>query len=114
MAKKDFDKYFKKIEQQYFEMQNDIKELEARLTENMSNFDIIENMKKTVEPVKNNYMTLSWVMFLLNMPNNCKKKKRYTNQEKNRLRKINPNLENSPSDIEEENKKCLDDLKTLT
>ena len=59
MAKKDFDKYFKKIEQQYFEMQSDIKELEARLTENMSNFDTIENMKKTVEPVKNNYMTVS-------------------------------------------------------
>ena len=48
MAKKDFDKYFKKIEQQYFEMQSDIKELEARLTENMSNFDTIENMKMSI------------------------------------------------------------------
>ena len=73
MAKRHVEEYYNKIAEQYKEMSDNIKELEERLSDNMSSYDVIENMKKIVEPVKENYMTLSWIMFLLNMPNNKKK-----------------------------------------
>ena len=113
MAKRHVEEYYNKIADQYKEMIDSIRELEETLSENMSSFDVLDNMKKTVAPIKDSYMTLSWIMFLLNKPNNEKKSGRYANQGMRTLKKVNPSLDRSPDEILQENEDCLQNLKTI-
>lgn len=113
MAKRHVEEYYNKVASQYKEMSDNIKELEERLSDNMSSYDVIENMKKIVEPVKDNYMTLSWIMFLLNMPNNKSKAERYRKQGMSVLKKANPELENAPKDIINRNENSINELQQL-
>ena len=48
----------------------------------------IENIKKTIQPIKDNYMTMSYVAHLLNIPNRKRKKATYEKQNYNKLSKL--------------------------
>ena len=63
--------------------------------------DRLDNIKRQIEPLKNNYMTLSYVAFLLNKPNRDKKEKRYVESNKKKLLKLD--FKRSPSGVVTEN-----------
>jgi len=111
MAKKDFDEYYEQVANEYAEMLDSLREMEQLAEDKVVNPDKVEEIRKAVEPLKNNYMTLSWVMFLLNQPVKKKKVERYRNQQKNKIRKIDPNKERSPISVHKENLKIINDLK---
>lgn len=88
MSKKHFDEYYKTVCNQYSEMLEALHEVEELTMQQMIGPDRLDNIKRQIEPLKNNYMTLSYVAFLLNKPNRDKKK----NGMLNRIRKSYQNL----------------------
>ena len=68
-------------------------------------------MKKMIEPLKNNYMTLSYIMFLFNKPKRKKKEKKYIQQNKKLLNNIPE--KNTKEGIIKENKEVISSIKDL-
>ena len=113
MSKKHFDEYFNSVVNDYKEMVDTIHELELECSQGLVDPDRVEQMKALVEPIKQNYMTLSWVMFLLNKPNKKKKEKKYNKMLINKIDLIDPNKERSPEAIKEMNKNYIKTLKNV-
>lgn len=109
MAVKHILDYYKSVEAQYIEMLNDLKEMEEAINNKVLPPEALDNIKTMIEPLKNNYMTLSWVMFLLNQPNRDSKKSKYIKQSKKFTSTLDP--ERSRDGIIEENKKVLESTK---
>lgn len=112
MSKKDVDRYYQEVCNQYIEMSEAIKELEEACNEGLISPDKIEEMKHMVEPLKNNYLTLSYVMFLLNKPQRKAKEHRYIKQEKKKLDRIP--TQNKKEGILEENSNVIENIKKLS
>ena len=110
MAKKDFDRYFQGVCNQYHELNEELKELEETCAKTVVNPTIIENMKAMIEPLKNNYMTLSYIKFLLDMPNKKTKQKVYKNQAKKLVKESDNRTD---KDIFRENKSVLSQVESL-
>ena len=73
--------------------------------------DRIEAYKETLQPIKNNFMTLSYVKFLLDQPERDKKERRYVNSNKKLLKGLD--IKRSPSGIIAENSEVLEQLKKI-
>ena len=69
MSKRHVEDYFNKVADQYKEMLNELKDFEKECSDGLVEPEIFDNYKKIIEPLKNNYMTWSYVMYLLNLPN---------------------------------------------
>lgn len=108
MSKKDFDRYYLQVQDQYMEMLGDLEELSSVASESMVSQQIIDNIKTTLEPIKRNYMTLSYVSFLLNKPTRAKKLDKYIKQNKKLLDKSGNRKD---VDVIKENKEQLDKIK---
>ena len=65
-------------------------------------------MKRTIEPLKRNYETLNYVDYLLNKPVRKQKQATYERQSKKQLKECRVEKE-----VLDENKKSLEELKTL-
>lgn len=85
MAKKDFDEYFEQVAAQYEEMQENLKEIEK---EDLPSEETVEALKKLIEPLKNNYLTLSYVKFLLDKPVRKEKSNWYVKNNKRLLESV--------------------------
>ena len=88
MSIKDVKKYYDQITADYSEMIESLKEMEELAAQQVVNPDRVEELRKAVEPLKNNYMRISYIMFLLNMPNKKEKKERYKKQQAKFLKNI--------------------------
>lgn len=88
MSKKDVEKYYNQITNDYKELVDSLKELEELAAQDIVNPDKVEDLRKAVEPLKNNYLRISYIMYLLNMPNRKEKKARYTKQQTKLLKSI--------------------------
>ena len=108
MSKRDFDKYYEEIRSQYLEMVSTLEEMTELADKKMVSPEMLENVKTTVEPIKQNYMTLSYVMFLLNTPKKGKKLEKYKRQNR---KLFEQSIGRQAQDIENENKKHLDELR---
>lgn len=111
MAKRHLQEYYDSVCNDYLEMLDNIKDMEKEYQEGIIDPERLENIKKQIEPLKNNYMTLSWVMFLLNQPNRKSKEKKYVGMYSKKISELD--IKRSPGAIKEENKKVIDKLKTL-
>ena len=109
MSKKHFDEYYKTVCNQYSEMLEALHEVEELTMQQMIGPDRLDNIKRQIEPLKNNYMTLSYVAFLLNKPNRDKKEKRYVESNKKKLLKLD--FKRSPSGVVTENQRIINDLR---
>jgi hypothetical protein len=69
MAKKHFDKYFEEVCAQYHEMNNDIKEMESQVQTGMVKPEFLDRLKTMIAPIYNNWRTVNYIKFLLDMPN---------------------------------------------
>lgn len=82
MSKKHVEDYYKQICDDYRELISNLHEMEKEAENGLISPTQIENLERTIEPLKNNYETISWIIYLLNMPNRKSKKKRYEGQTK--------------------------------
>lgn len=85
MARRDFDAYYNKIASQLFELDKVFKDLSAEADAGMVEPERLEQVQKTIEPIKNSYQTLSYIKYLLDMPANRKKQTRFKGQNKKLL-----------------------------
>lgn len=105
MAKRHVDEYFDIIANQYSDMLANLREIEEACQTGMLDPDRLENIKILMKPLKENYMRISYIMFLLNKPNRESKIKRYEEQNKKLLEKIGK--ENTLEAIEDENNEII-------
>lgn len=110
MSKKHFDLYFNEIAKQYSDMLDAIKDLETAVSQNLVSPEKLDNMQNIVKPMKENYMRLSYVMYLLNKPNRKKKQEKYENQNK----KNKKTYEELYLNTEKENNKSINGIKEMT
>ena len=81
MSKKDVDKYYNTITEQYHEMLQDIKDFEKEALDGLVEPERVERLKEQIEPIKQNWERWTYMMFLLNQPQRKSKRKAY--QERN-------------------------------
>lgn len=111
MAVKDLRDYYNKVCNDYKEMLDEIKIFEKEVEQKIVSPEAIDNMKKIIEPLLANYQQISYIMYLLNMPNKNAKKEKYRNQQKRLIKDIDK--ENTTEAKLEMNKKVLERLKSL-
>lgn len=111
MAVKHIKEYFNDVANQYLALQQEVKEFEEEAEKGLCDPDKIEKLKEWIEPLKDNYLTLSYVMYLLNMPARPQKVKRYEMQNKKLLNSI-PG-KNTKQGILEQNEEVLKGIKNL-
>lgn len=80
MAVKDVKKYYIDLINQYVEMKNDITDFEVAFKEGHITEDRLIEVKKDLEVVKDNLDRVSYIMYLLEMPNKKTKKTKYQKQ----------------------------------
>lgn len=109
MAVSDIKKYYEQVENDYVTMMHELKDLEKEYNEGLITPEQYDNMKKMIDPLLSNYKTLSYVMFLLNMPVKRSKDrlKRYQGQNKKLL-----NHSKSKEQVLNENQIVLKELRT--
>lgn len=109
MSKRDVEDYFNQVANQYHDMLQAIKDLEEECSQGLVNPDHLEKMKEMILPLKQNYMRISYIMYLLYKPKRKSKHKKYEEFNKNKLQKIG--IENTLSGVKEENEKTLSSFK---
>lgn len=109
MSKRHVDEYFKQVSDTYVEMIDALHELEEEAKNGMVSPDKLENTKQQVEGIKNNYMRISYIMFLLNQPNRERKVPRYKSQNKRLLNSIPK--EHTLDGVVKENREILNRIK---
>lgn len=108
MSLKHFDEYFDEVSNQYVEMLENLKDMEELLLQGMVSPEQIENLKIMIQPLKDNYMTLSYIKFLLDKPNRKEKQARHEKQMKKYLDKIDPSK--TKDGIINQNKEILNNI----
>ena len=88
MSVKHIKEYYNMMADQYLEMVDNIQEYEEYAKTHVVAPEKIEELNKMLTPLKENFLTLSYVMYLLNMPNNPRKKKTYEKLKQKELNKI--------------------------
>lgn len=68
MAKKDVMKYYDEVAEQYKEMSDNLTDMKDALENEIISPERFEAFKQSLEPLKTNYMRLSYIVFLLNKP----------------------------------------------
>lgn len=110
MARRDVINYY--IEQQsvYFEMRDNVKELDKALKDHVIEQDRFDAAQKEIETIKDNYEILSYIVLLLNKP---KDKSDGVKYEKANHDLYNSLKGNSREALLDESKDALSDLKKL-
>lgn len=111
MAVKDLRNYYNKVCNDYKEMLDEIKIFEKELEQKIVPPEAVDNMKRIIEPLLANYQQISYIMYLLNMPNKNSKKEKYKNQQKKMIQGIEK--ENTTEAKLAINKEVLERLKSL-
>lgn len=109
MSVKHVNEYYKKICNDYKNMVNTLVEMEEYVQQNIISPEKLDNIKESVEAMKSNYQRISWIMYLLNLPNKKEKRVKYERQNKcsfNELKDIA-----SIDTIHMENQSYIDDIK---
>lgn len=79
MSRKDVNNYFVEICEDYNNMIEVLHDMEDYAQNHIVSPEKMDNMRATVEKVKENYMRISYIMYLLDRPVNKKKHKWYDN-----------------------------------
>lgn len=111
MSVKHIKKYYNDIAIQFMEMQEVLREAENNYSQKLVSPEQLENIKKTVEPLKQNYARISYIMYLLNMPAKNKKKNKYAKTYEKFYKSIANG--NTLSDIKQENSNAINKIKEL-
>ena len=108
MAKADVNLYFLEVQNEYFEMLDNLKEFKELAQEGKITQEDYEQMLKEVELVKSNYERIAYIIMLMNKPN--RKDKEQADINKSWYNALNGA---SKEAIINESKDVLADLKAL-
>ena len=111
MSVKSLEREYAQVVAQYQEMMNDIKDMEKECQEGLVSPDFVENLKRNIEPIKQNYQWWSYVMFTLHEPQRKAKREKYRQAMKKELAKLDKN--ESPEARLEKGKEALESLKEI-
>ena len=109
MAAKDVIEYYNKVCADYTEMLSTLTEMEDEFNKNLISEAQLEQLKKIIQPLKDNYMTLSWVVFLLNKPSRKEKFKGYDRQMTKF--KSDKDISRTMENVLKQNQSVLDEIK---
>lgn len=110
MARKHVVQYFLEVQNQYFEMLDNVKELDAAAKKGLVGQDRLDEATKDIDNLKANYERIAFIMMLLNKPNRKSKNKKEEYQNKQWYNYLKGA---SKEAILDENKDVLADLKKL-
>jgi molecular chaperone GrpE (heat shock protein) len=93
MAVKHIKEYYEQICNQYIQMNEELRDFQKEVENGLVEPERIENLKKMIEPLKNNYMTISWIMYLLNKPQRDSKERAYQKRNKKFIESLDKNFD---------------------
>lgn len=108
MARKHFDDYYNKICSQFFSLNEVFDEISKEVASGMVEPERQKQLEATIAPIKNSYQMLSYIKYLLDQPVKKEKEPKYRRMNK-KLLQISEG--HQASDLINQNKKILDDLK---
>jgi len=108
MSKKDFDEYYNKITAQYDEMKDSLNEFAEMCQQGIVEPERYEAFIQTLTPIKESWMTLTYVKYLLDLPVNKNSRQRYKQQSTKLLNNVDARF--TSSGIENSNSELLDQL----
>lgn len=111
MSVKDIKNYYNMVCEQRQEMLNEIKDFEEEAKNSLIEPERLDAIKKTIQPLMDNYERWSYMMYLLNKPTKKKKYKSYIKS--NRKFISNLNTKNSIESTIEENNQVINKLKEI-
>ena len=109
MAKKHFDSYYTQLYRQYEALKTNLAEMSQEVNEGMMPPERLEQLKATIQPVKNSFEMLSYVKYLLDKPTRRSKHIKYDRQSKKQLNRSGSNTAN---DVLKRNQAILNSLRT--
>lgn len=112
MAVKHVKDYYNQICEQYHETIQNIKDFEEECKQGLIEPERLDKIKETIQPIINNYQTLSYIIFLLNMPTKKQKQKGYEQRNKKFLSQIAH--KNTKDGLIETNNQTIEKLKKIT
>lgn len=111
MSVKRLEKEYNAIVDQYHEMLENLKDLEKELNDGLVTPEFIDNLKKQIEPIKNNYEQWSYIMFILHEPQRKSKREKYRKTIAAKLKNLDS--KNSPEARLAAGKAALNELKEI-
>jgi hypothetical protein len=109
MSVKDVKAYYDEVCQQRQEMLNEIHDFEEECQKGLIEPERLDQIKETIQPLLNNYQTLSYIMFLLNKPVKKSKQDKYLSQNKKFLKQVNKEF--TKEGIKAQNQDVINTLK---
>lgn len=106
MALRDVKEYYFKMLGQYFEMKADLADFEQALKDGFITEDQMQAAIEDVDKVKQNYERLSYIMYLLNLPNRKSKQEKYIKMNKKLVAEFEARQADTKS-VELENRDAL-------
>lgn len=104
---RDIKEYYQQVTKDYNNMKQELEEMSKELESEMIQPEQLENMERIIQPIKMNFETLSYFMYLLNKPAKKSKQKRYESQNKKLLNNAG---DRTKEKVLEENKQALQEL----
>ena len=104
MSIKHFNAYYTELYKNYTDMIEGLHQLEQACSSGMVEPERVDQFMKTMQPIKDSFLTMQYVKYLLDKPNKKEKLNRYEKQTKN----IN---KDKYSKIPENNAKMLQEIK---
>lgn len=108
MSVKHIKEYYNTVCDQYHDFLEELRDFETLCNEGLVAPEVIEQAKRTIEPLKDNWQKLNYIIFLLNMPNNKNKQNRYANQNKHLTKDCITDIQ-----VYQQNQKAISDLKNV-
>lgn len=108
MAVKDVVAYYNEVATQYLDMKHELADFTELAKEGMFEPERLEMVEKQIQPLKRNYETLSYIMFLLNKPTRKSKQSKYANSNKKKFSQMRTKQE-----VITENSEALASLKAV-
>ena len=101
--------YYDNVCKQYSEFIDEIKDLEGCVQNSVVSPETLENVKTMLEPLKQNWQMMNYIVFLLNKPNKKSKHKVYQNQNKKLIKDCI-----TDKDVYKQNNDSISEIKNLT
>jgi hypothetical protein len=92
MAVKHIKEYYEQVCEQYVQMNEELRDFQKEVENGLVEPERLDNLNKMIEPLKNNYMTLSWIMYLLNQPQRDSKERAYEKRNKKFIDSLDKNF----------------------
>lgn len=80
--------YYNKVYKQYEAVLKNLEEFQKEAEQGLVEPERLDALKKQIQPIIDNYMTLSYIIYLLDMPQRDSKKKKYIDMNSKKLDKI--------------------------